>query len=101
MRAIIVPNWMLYDMIRDMKNELKENIVRVETKVDKGIERLDAKIDQTAEKLDAKIDENSHKMNEILQSRDKVKITFSRTFAFGTILFSAFLSYVLAFFSRE
>lgn len=90
MRARIVPNWMLYDMIRDMKNELKEDIVRVETKVDKGIERLEEKID-----------ENSHKIDEISQGQDKVKITFSRTFAFGTIFFSMFISYITALFSRN
>ena len=91
--AAEITNGMLYDLIRDMK----EDISRRFDEVDKRFEMNERRITS----METDIKDIREKLNILIYDRDKVKITFSRTFAFSTIFFSALIAYVVALFSRN
>ena len=91
--AAQITNGMLYDLIRDMK----EDISRRFDEVDKRFEMNERRITS----METDIKDIREKLNILIYDRDKVKITFSRTFAFSTIFFSALIAYVVALFSRN
>lgn len=116
MNTNTVPNWMIYDLLQSIKDDLdrkfcelkedisefkqqhKEDISRLEIKIEKfeaKIEKLEIKV----EKIEAKIDKNTEQINELFLYREKVQISFSKTFAFLNIFFSALIAYFAALFS--
>lgn len=74
---------MLYDLIRDFKADMNKRFEETNKKIDKNSEE----IRHLTERIDY-----------LYLNRDKVKISFSKTFAFGTVLFSGLFAYVLALF---
>ena len=108
MRARDVPNWMLYDLMRDMREDIAKldtKLTAVETRLDVKIDALDArltaKIDGIEAKLEAKIDKNTERIEELVLRQDKVKVSFSRTFAIANAIFSGFVAYVTVLFTGE
>ena len=123
MHTNTVPNWMLYDLIRSMKDDMdrkfseikedisefrqqhKEDITRLETRIDKlevKFDKLEAKVeklDEKIEKLNEKVDNNTQQINELLLNREKIQISFSKTFAFANIFFSVLIAYLAALFT--
>ena len=118
-----VPNWMLYDLIRSMKDDMdrkfselkedisefrqqhKEDIARLETRIDKlevKFDKLEAKVeklDEKIEKLNEKVDNNTQQINELFLNREKIQISFSKTFAFTNVFFSVLIAYLAALFT--
>ncbi len=91
---------MLYDLIRDLKTDMDRRF----NEIDKKFEDANNKM----EKLEVKIDKNTEQITHLTErvdylflNREKIKISFSKTFAFGTALFSAFVSYVLVLFGID
>lgn len=108
MRAREVPNWMLYDLMRDMKEDIAALELKLESKIDAvdarltAVEaKLEAKIDAVDAKLEAKIDKNTERIEGLYLNQDKVKISFSRTFAFANAIFSGFVAYFTVLFTGE
>ncbi len=130
MHTNTVPNWMLYDLIRSMKDDMdrkfseikedisefrqqhKEDITRLETRIDRLETRIDKlevkfdkleakveKLDEKIEKLNEKVDNNTQQINELLLNREKIQISFSKTFAFANIFFSVLIAYLAALFT--
>lgn len=77
---------MLYDLIRDLKTDMDKKFEETHKKIDKNSEE----IRNLTERIDY-----------LYLNRDKVKISFSRAFAFSTVLFSGLVAYVLALFGRD
>lgn len=105
MHAQEVTNQMLYNHIeaihhkleamdrrfKKMENKLEEMDRRFTAKID----RLDAKVDR----LDEKLAKNTERIDEIYLSREKVKVTFSRTFAAGTGIIASMMAYIVWLFT--
>lgn len=81
-----VPNWMLYDLIRNMQEQMDIRF---------------SELKQDGIRMEAKLDRNSERIEELYFNRDRVKITFSRAFAVGVTLISAMLSSLMAFIIRD
>ncbi len=88
-----ITNGMLYDLIKDMKDDIKDMKQDISRRFDLNEKRISS--------MESEIKDIHKKLNELFYERDKVKITFSRTFAFGTMFFSALIAYVVALFSRN
>ena len=88
-----IQNWMLYDLLREIKEDIsrvKEDIARLEA-------RLEAKIDKNTER----IDKNTERIEGLYLNQNKVKISFSRTFAIANIIFSGIIAYFTVLFTGK
>ena len=98
--AAQITNGMLYDLIRDMKEDISRRFDEVDRRFDEVDKRFEMN-ERRITSMETDIKDIREKLNILIYDRDKVKITFSRTFAFSTIFFSALIAYVVALFSRN
>ncbi len=102
-----ITNGMLYDLIKDMKDDMCRKFNEVDRRfdeVDRRFDEVDKRFDlneRRVECLETDMKDIRNKLNELLYERDKVKITFSRTFATGTMFFSGLIAFIVAMFSRN
>ncbi len=103
-----ITNGMLYDLIKDMKDDINRRFEEQKTYTDRRFEEQKTYTDRRFEVIDDKfttlikqVEKNTNMLEEIYFNKDKTKITFSRTFAFSTMFFSGLIAYVVALFSRH
>ncbi len=115
MLAREVPNWMLYDLMRDMRDDIAKldtklsavesrldiKIDAVESKLEAKIDAVDARLTSVASRLETKIDKNTERIEDLFLRQDKVKVSFSRTFAIANAVFSGLVAYVTVLFTGE
>lgn len=126
--AAQITNGMLYDLIMEMKGDMNRRFDEVDKKfadVDKKFTDVDRRFDEVDKKfteiyrrfdeVDKRFDMNERriesledevkdvgkKLNELVYERDKIKITFSRTFAGGTMFFSGLIAFIVAMLGRN
>jgi hypothetical protein len=109
--AAQITNGMLYDLIRDMKDDINRRFEEQKAYTDRRFEIIDDKfrtIDDRFRIIDDKfitlinqVEKNTNMLEEIHFNRDKTKVTFSRTFAFSTMFFSSLIAYLVALFNRN
>ncbi len=100
-----VTNGMLYDLIRDFKDDVNRRFAEVDKRfeqVDKRFEQIDKRFEQVDKRFEQlykemgemreAMKEDRNKLNEVYESRDKVTITFSRTFVGINMVLSAMVS---------
>ena len=98
----------LDDRIAKLETKVDDRIAKLETKLDDSITKLDyrimkleTKLGDQMNKLEFKLDKNTDRIDEIYFNRDRVKISFSRTFVFGTAIFSALVAFFVALFTPQ
>ncbi len=104
MSAREVPNWMLYDLLRDMREDIAKldtRLTAVESRLEAKIDAVDAKLTAVESRLETKIDKNTERIEELFLRQDKVKVSFSRTFAIANAVFSGLVAYVTVLFTGE
>ncbi len=101
MQAQAISNNLLFELIRDFKEDqrafnesLKEDMDRKFERMEEQIRDLKKAVDRNSEK----IEKNSERIEELFFKRDNVKITFSRTFAFANMFISALVAYFVVLF---
>ncbi len=108
-----VTNGMLYDLIRDFKDDVNRRFAEVDKRfeqVDRRFEQMTAEMNSRFEQITADmnsrfeqvhremdemkemIKEDRKKLNEVYESRDRVTVTFSRTFVGINMVLSAMVS---------
>ncbi len=81
-----IQNWMLYDLLREVKDDIARLEARLEAKIDKNTDR---------------IDKNTERIEGLYLNQNKVKISFSRTFAIANMLFSGIIAYFTVLFTGK
>ena len=85
-----ITNGMLYDLIKELKSDMGRRFEEQQTYMDRRFDIVEDKIST----LTVQVSKNTDKIEDLYFHRDKVKITFSRAFAGGIVLFSGVMGYI-------
>jgi archaellum component FlaC len=106
-----VTNGMLYELIRDFKNDVNRRFGEVDKRLD-GIDKRFEGIDRRFENIDVKFEQarlermelremilqDRQKLNEVYEARNNVSVSFSRAFVGVSLVLSALVSAVTSLF---
>ena len=82
--AFAVSNEMLYELLRDLKSDMNRRFAEIDKRFD-DVDRRFAEVDKRLDSMDGKL-------GLVYESRDKVTVNFTRTWAFASLVIATMAS---------